>query len=372
MPARRCASSICCSIPGKVEGCSLQAFEDATGLRLTDGDGTLREELPPITTFLNRLLALTIDLQNTLFDVFEELLRAKIEGAIASGTYDVGVETIIAESLVVTDRRTLYVHPQSGAETSVFTIARRDRNRPLTLAEALERADDPRARLLVNGQSGRAAVEVPAPSLMHDDGTVERRVRLLRPMERPAIPLSDLAQTHWQEADRTELRPRLGGRDRRGAGVHRQRAPHRHGPVAADLEAAARTSPCASTGSRPTMASASSAGWSRRPGSHRPSTARRRRSAQPTHSLPCSTDGTVLQLQDGLELRRVKVMGEFRIELCGFTDGMVERLKAMGLISEIISWKLRLFVPTGASGPSILAKVMERHPLVRIADKAAA
>ncbi len=41
-----------------VEGCSLQAFEDATGLRLTDGDGSLREELPPITTFLNRLLAL--------------------------------------------------------------------------------------------------------------------------------------------------------------------------------------------------------------------------------------------------------------------------------------------------------------------------
>jgi hypothetical protein len=64
-------------------------------------------------------------------------------------------------------------------------------------------------------------------------------------------------------------------------------------------------------------------------------------------------------------------MGEFRVELSGFTDGMVERLKATGLLSEIISWKLRLFVPTGASGPGILAKVMERHPLVRIADKAA-
>ncbi len=83
---------------GKVEGCSFQAFEDATGLRLTDGDGSLREDLPPITTFLNRLLALTIDLQNTLFGVFEDLLRTKIEGAIASGAYDLGVETVIAES----------------------------------------------------------------------------------------------------------------------------------------------------------------------------------------------------------------------------------------------------------------------------------
>jgi len=79
-----------------------------------------------------------------------------------------------------------------------------------------------------------------------------------------------------------------------------------------------------------------------------------------------------VQLQDGLELRRVKVMGEFRLELTGFTDGMIERLKAVGLISEIISWKLRLFVPTSASGPAILDKVMERYPFVRLAQKAAA
>ena len=81
---------------------------------------------------------------------------------------------------------------------------------------------------------------------------------------------------------------------------------------------------------------------------------------------------TLLDLQEGLQLRRAKVMGEFRVELTGFTDGMVDRLKAMGLISEIISWKLRLFVPTGANGPAILGALMERYPLVRIADRAAA
>jgi len=46
---------------GKVEGCSLEAFQGATGLHLTDQDGSLHEELPPITTFLNRQLALTIE-----------------------------------------------------------------------------------------------------------------------------------------------------------------------------------------------------------------------------------------------------------------------------------------------------------------------
>ena len=145
MAARRCASSMSLLYSGKVEGCSLQAFEDATGLRLTDGDGSLREDLPPITTFLNRLLALTIDLQNTLFGVFEDLLRARIEGAIASGTYDLGVETVTAESLHRHRPPDALHHPQSGAETQVFTILRRDRNRPFTLAEALDRGRRARA-----------------------------------------------------------------------------------------------------------------------------------------------------------------------------------------------------------------------------------
>ena len=146
---------------GKVDGCSLGAFEAATGLSLTDADGSLREELPPITTFLNRMLALTIDAQNTLFGAFEDLLRAKIEGAIASGVYDLGVETVTADSLRIIERRTVYTHPASGAETEVFTVARRDRNRPLSLSEALQRAGEPNAILLVNRQSGRAAVQVP-------------------------------------------------------------------------------------------------------------------------------------------------------------------------------------------------------------------
>ena len=93
----------------------------------------------------------------------------------------------------------------------------------------------------------------------------------------------------------------------------------------------------------------------------------------PADAWTAVLDGrTVLHLQDGLQLRRVKIMGAFRVELSGFTDAMVDRLKAIGLISEIIAWKLRLFVPTGPSGPTIIGTLMERHPLVRIADKTGA
>ena len=55
---------------------------------------------------------------------------------------------------------------------------------------------------LVNERSGRAAIQVPAPSLMLDDGEIERRVRLIRPMEHNSLPLKMMTESHWAEADR--------------------------------------------------------------------------------------------------------------------------------------------------------------------------
>jgi len=48
------------------------------------------------------------------------------------------------------------------------------------------------------------------------------------------------------------------------------------------------------------------------------------------------------------------------------------RLKAYGLFHEIISWKLRMFVPTDASGVEVLAKVFDRYPVERIGEREAA
>ena len=81
---------------------------------------------------------------------------------------------------------------------------------------------------------------------------------------------------------------------------------------------------------------------------------------------------TILDLAEGLQLRRVRVMGANRIELTGFTDAMRDRLRAYGLFSEIISWKLRFFVPVGASGPEITGKLFDRFPVERIGEREAA
>jgi hypothetical protein len=93
----------------------------------------------------------------------------------------------------------------------------------------------------------------------------------------------------------------------------------------------------------------------------------------PDAAFAALLDGrTVLELAEGLELRRVRVMGAHRIELSGFTDAMRDRLRAYGLFAEIISWKLRMFVPTDATGVGVLVKLLERHPIERTCEREAA
>jgi hypothetical protein len=81
---------------------------------------------------------------------------------------------------------------------------------------------------------------------------------------------------------------------------------------------------------------------------------------------------TILDLAEGLQLRRSRVMGANRIELTGFTDTMRERLRTYGLFSEIISWKLRFFVPVGEAGPEIIGRLLDRFPVERISEREAA
>ena len=93
----------------------------------------------------------------------------------------------------------------------------------------------------------------------------------------------------------------------------------------------------------------------------------------PADAFMALMDGrTILDLAEGLQLRRVRVMGAERIELLGFTDTMRERLTAYGLFHEIISWKLRMFVPTDTAGPVVLERVLGHYPLQRIGEREAA
>ncbi|WP_333825693.1 strawberry notch-like NTP hydrolase domain-containing protein [Pinisolibacter sp.] len=356
-------------VRGKIEGCSLHDFETATGLRLTDETG-LRDELPPITTFLNRLLALTLDLQAILFTAFEQLLDARVQGAIAGGVYDLGLETLTAESFVITDRATIYTHPTTGAETRLLTLTERRRNRPMSLDDALDLLRRDGARLLVNERSGRAAVEVPAPSLMLDDGEIERRVRLIRPMESPSVSKASMTESRWEPADR-ETFALAWRKEVLATPPFTETTLH---IVAGLLLPVWKRLPNESTrvyrlqtdDSERIIGRRVSAAWAATV------TATDAPTLSPAAAHAAVIEGrTLVDLEEDLQLRRVRVMGTNRIELVGFTDAMRDRLRAYGLFTEIISWKLRFFVPTNTGGVDILGRLLEAYPIRRLTEREA-
>jgi hypothetical protein len=346
---------------GDVAGCSLGAFEDATGLSLTDDNG-LKDDLPPITTFLNRLLALTIRHAGRALLGLRGILDQRIEGAIAAGVYDLGLETLRAESFRVTDARVIYTHPGSGAETQLLTIAEKRRNTPTSLADALDWLDDPKARLLVNSRSGRAAVQVPATSLMLDDGTIEPRLRLIRPTEASTFPAKMMEDTHWLEADRAAFTAAWTAELAEVPEFSEVHAAHRGGlllPIWKQLpQDETRVYRLQTDDGQRIIGRRVSPAWvATTLADDAP-----KLSAAQVHALVLEGK-TVVRLAEGMELHRSRVMGVNRIELSGFTEAQKDRLKADGFFSEIIAWKLRLFCPTDSGGVKVLDHLLARFPI---------
>ena len=195
----------------KIDGWSLGRFSTATGLKLTDEQGKLMENLPEMSKFLNRLLALRIEAQNQLFAELETRIEANIEQAIEKGIYNQGVETIRADHLLAESREVACTHPGTDSDTTIVEIHQKDRIRPLTADDALliregEHRQGRPATLLVNSRSGRAGLGISAPVAVLDDGAIQRRIRLLRPMSRDTVHEQALSATHWRKASEKRWR----------------------------------------------------------------------------------------------------------------------------------------------------------------------
>ena len=347
---------------GGVPGWPLERFEEATGLKLTY-EGALKEDLPPMPRFLNRLLALPIEEQNALFAELESRVESNIEAAVEAGTYEVGVETLRADSLTATGRENLYTHPGTGAETSLVEILRRDRLVPTTADAALDMvAKSGAPALVVNARSKRAAALLPAPSMLFDDGGVQERVRLLRPAAREGMARAELEASNWREADESEWRalweeevaglpPHTESRfwlvtglllpvwDRLGAENMRVRR------LATDDGEAMIGRALDAGGVRAVRAAFGLGGG-------------------PTLSPDEAFDavmgrGEVLVLANGWRLARRRIMGAPRLEIEGPDDRHVADLKRAGCTVEIVSWSARVFAPDA----SVLARVLENRPI---------
>ena len=348
---------------GDIAGWPLARFEEATALKLT-WEGSLKEELPPMPRFLNRLLALPIDEQNQLFAELEDRIAASIEQAVEAGTYEVGVETVRADSLAAAGRETLYEHPGSGAATELVEIVRRDRLEPTTADEALRTGEqtDGGPHLVVNARSNRAAAVLPAPSGLFDDGGVQERVRLLRPAGRDSMAKAELDASNWRKTTETEWRA-LWADEIAGLPSHRE---SRFWLAAGLLLPVWDRLPAENMRVRRLNTDDGEALIGRVLDFEQ---VRAVRSAFGLGGGPAMTGaeafeavmgrGAALALANGWRLARRRIMGADRVEIEGPVDSDTAVLKRMGCTVEIVSWRTRVFAP----GPGLLERVIQRWPL---------
>ena len=354
---------------GHIEGWSLKDFEEATGLKLT-WEGNLKEDLPPMPQFLNRLLALPIDEQNQLFGALETRIEANIEIAVEAGTFERGVETIVADSLSVASRETVFTHEGSGAETEIVEIARKDRLEPLTADAAIELHAATSGKpplLMVNGQSRRAALVKDAPARTLDDGDVQERVRLVRPAVRETMARAALDASQWRAAGEDRWRV-LWDAEIAGLPSHRE---SRFWLVAGLLLPIWDRLPDESMRVRRLVCDDDEHLIGRVLGPVEVSEFRAALGLGDGPGLTAAevhdeimARGASFPLTNGWKLARRRLMGAFRIEIQGPTDGDTDALKRMGCMAEIVTWRTRLFAPDRAT----LERVIDRWPIATAAS----
>ena len=276
-----------------------------------------------------------------------------------AGTHEQGVETIRADSLTVASRETVHVHEASGAATELVEIVRRDRLVPLAAEDALALRD---GRPVINSRSKRAAVVLPAPSRMFEDGGVEARVRLVRPAAREPMAAEELAASNWEDAQgdswralwdteinglpsHTESRlwlvtglllpiwDRLPGENMRVRRLATDAGESLLGRVLTPEQAHAFRDAFGLAGG-PVMSPAE------------------------MHEA-ILTRGASFDLANGWRLARRRLMGAARVEIEGPADNDLAALKRMGCTTEIVSWRTRVFVPEYID----LGRILERWPL---------
>ena len=352
---------------GDVDGWTLERFETATGLSLLTGEGAVREALPPMSRFLNRLLALPIDDQNALFAALEVRIAAKVAEAVEGGVYEQGVETVRADSLVLESREAVFVHAASGAATALCAIRRRDRLKALTADGALRMRSEAlaagrSARLVASSRSGRAALVVPAPARMLDDGGVEDRFRLVRPAGRDTMAGEALAASSWQEAAPEHWRA-LWEAELKALPTH---AESRLWLVCGLLLPLWDRLPTDSVRVRTLTTDAGERLIGRTLGAAQAQALRLALGLGGGGALTAGEvheavigGGTAFPLANGWRLARRRAMGMGRLEVEGPADTDLPALKRLGCTTEIVAWRTRVLVP----GAAVLARLLDRWPL---------
>jgi hypothetical protein len=346
---------------GKMASIGYAAFQERSGLNLESPEGGLRDDLPPIQRWLNRLLAFPIALQNAIFDEFLGLVDARVEAARSAGTLDIGVETLRVESFTIAGDRTIRTDAQSGATTHLLKLELARRTKVFDIEDALDLADrKSNAVLLVNARSGRAAVRIEGRNLMDAEGGIIRRYELIRPCKRERIDIAAFEETSWKPASRNAFIDAWEAEANEAAATLHCETLYlatglllpiwdKFGDDHVQVLRVVDASGASLLGREvPTLDLAE---FGTRLGLDLdPSLA-----PEDLAALVMSSGKTLRIGTTALHLKRALVGGEQRLEMTGFEPARLAEYKALGCFTEIIRYQTRLFLPVARTAEIIAA-----------------
>jgi predicted RNA methylase len=338
----------------------LGKFEQMTGLSLTSHEGGMKIDLPPLRQFLNRLLALTIGMQNVIFERFELLLSQQIETAIANGVFEIGVETLRADRFTVESCESVYTHPATGSVTNYLKIERVQRNNIKTAEEMLEFAAKYQGQLMVNEKSNNTAVSIPTHSFFDSEGGVVPRVLLVRPQKETRVPVDKLESSTWKQVSADAF---VVAWSKEVSELPKFTTDYLHLvtgillPIWKMLPQKNNRVYRLQTSSGEKILGRVISAENIRAVAEQLGMKNKLLSPQELVSLVLNERYSE-QLPGGVTLRSSYIAGERRIELVDAIT-LIDRLVAVGCFTEIIQWRKRVFIPANDKAAEILAAVIE-------------
>lgn len=196
---------------GREMNLDLQTLEEFLDLGMRDDQGNFSAtEVPEITQFLNRVLALPFSWIDIVLNNFIHQLQMVLDYHRQQGTLDVGTETINTLGAELLSSQTIYTDATSGAESTLETV---ETTVPMRKNDLDSVMGEQGFRRFVEGAQGGIYAEFSAPNRTARDGTQTPQVRWVSPntrrfvemqaAQRSGVPLGTVAnQTimdRWQQ-----------------------------------------------------------------------------------------------------------------------------------------------------------------------------
>ncbi|RLC88358.1 MAG: hypothetical protein DRJ03_02895, partial [Chloroflexi bacterium] len=360
---------------GRVEGISLSEFEQQSGLKLTDEEtGRLKENLPQVTQFLNRILSMEIDVQNTVFDAFSQRIDDVLAAHAKAGTLDVGLETLVADSVVKENEVQVYKDENSGAETKYVRLTVKTPAPRLDFRTSGQYAKQGYYRNKISGKTWAVTRRMVTN---RKTGQVVETMALTSPTYRKQnIPVADFSMEKWEH-----LSPESAKKAWRESleGAPKTITEKQHLITGALLPIWDKLS------GHPRIMRVQTDSGERMIGRLIPEEelddvlgslgvdatgAKTTIDMSPDDIFSSVFDnGDTVRLADGTRIERRRVSGDDRIEVKGMDPAKFSSFERYGMFSERINWQTRYFIPATKDGIIVIEKLTARNPVASVDGK---